>query len=121
MRPSRRFILLAGSIVLLSATQSVGQQVCKPYLSFQEVRFSDVQNQKRKWTAVLSVDASRCAATSGRFDIKFIRLKETAPDLEFSEQFMWGPGQVEVSADFWQDEAVLKYSIDSIASCVCRD
>jgi hypothetical protein len=80
-----------------------------------------VQNQQRKWTAVLGVDASRCAATSGRFDIKFIRLSETAPDLEFSEQFTWRQGQVEVSADFWQDEAVLKYSIGSVSSCVCRD
>jgi hypothetical protein len=113
--------LLAGSIVLFGATQTVGQQACEPHLSFQEVRFSDVQNQQRRWTAVLGVDASRCVATSGRFDIKFTRLKEGAPDLEFSEQFKWRPGQLEVWTDFWQDEVVLKYSIDSIASCVCRE
>ncbi len=33
--------------------------------------------------AVVSVDASHCATTSGRFAISFSRLKETAPDLEF--------------------------------------
>jgi hypothetical protein len=121
MYRSPQSILLAGSIVLFGATQTVGQQVCEPHLSFQEVRFSDVQNQQRKWTAVLGVDASRCTASSGRFDIKFIRLKETAPDLEFSEQFTWGPGRIEVSTDFWWDEAVLKYSIGSIGSCACRN
>jgi hypothetical protein len=33
---------------------------------------------ERKWTAVLSVDASRCATTSGRFGIVFSRQKENA-------------------------------------------
>jgi hypothetical protein len=42
----------------------------------------------RKWTAAVSVDAATCAAAAGgRFDIVFIRLKETAPDLEFREHF----------------------------------
>ena len=121
MRLSHRSILLAGSIVLFSATQSIGQQICKPHLSFKDVRFSEVQNLQRKWTAVLSIDASRCATTFGRFNIDFIRLKETAPDLLFTEQFMWSPGQVEVSLDFWADEAVLDYSISHIASCTCRN
>jgi hypothetical protein len=121
MFPSRRSILLAASIILVGTTQTVGREVCRPQLSFQQARFSDVQNLQRKWTAVLAVDASHCAVTSGRFDLKFIRLKETAPDLEFSEQFTWRSGEVEVSADFWQDEAVLKYSIGFIAPCVCRD
>jgi hypothetical protein len=121
MYRSLQSILLAGSIVLFGATQTVGQPMCKPHLSFQEVRFSDVQNQQRKWTAVLGVDASHCTAASGRFDIKFIRLKENAPDREFSEQFTWRPGWIEVSADFWQDEAVREYSIGSIVSCACRD
>ena len=117
---SRRSILLAASIVLLGATQTVGQPVCKPQLSVQAVRFSDPRDLQRTWTAVLDVDASRCAAKSGRFDIKFIRMKEIAPDLEFSEHFTWKPGALEVSVDFWQDEAVLRYSID-VEPCGCRE
>jgi hypothetical protein len=113
--------LLAGSIVLSSATQTVGQQMCKPRLSLQEVRLSEVQNQQRKWTAVLGVDASRCATATGRFDINFMRLKETGPDLPFAEHFMWRPGQLEVSVDLWVDEAVLDYSIGDIAPCPCRE
>jgi hypothetical protein len=120
MRRSHRNVLLAGSIVLFSATQSLAQQICKPHLSLQAVRFSDVLNQQRKWRAVLGVDASDCAAASGRFDIKFIRLKEMTPDLQFTEQFTWRVGQVEVSVEFWADEAVLEYSIDHIAPCACR-
>jgi hypothetical protein len=120
MRRSHRSILLAGSIVLFSATQSLGQPTCKPHLSVQEVRFSEVLNQQRRWTAVLAVDASRCADASGRFDIKFIRLKEMTPDLPFTERFTWREGQVEVSVEFWADEAVHDYSISHVAPCACR-
>ena len=72
------FGLLAGSIGLISVTQAVGQQTCRPALAFKEIRFSEMQppTMERKWTAVLSVDASRCATTSGRFEIVFSRLKE---------------------------------------------
>jgi hypothetical protein len=42
----------------------------------------------------LSFDASRCTTTSGRFQISFDRLKETAPDLLFTEQFEWSPGML---------------------------
>ena len=42
---------------------------------------------ERKWSAVLSVDASRCATTSGRFGIVFSRQKENGLELEFQEQF----------------------------------
>jgi len=87
-------ILLAGSAILLGATHAAGQQLCRPTLSFSEVRFSEIQNQQRTWTAALSVDASRCTATSGRFEIGFDRLKEIAPDMKFVEQFTWKPGRV---------------------------
>jgi hypothetical protein len=37
--------------------------------------------------AVVSVDATRCAANAtGHFEIVFSRLKEIGPDIEFREQ-----------------------------------
>jgi len=103
--------------------QAVAQQTCRPALAFKEVRFSEMQppTLERKWTAVLSVDASRCATTSGRFEIVFSRLKENGIEIEFQEQFMWRPDSVEVSVDFWADEAVERYWLDNVAACPCRD
>jgi hypothetical protein len=117
------FGLLAGSIGLIGVTQAAGQRTCRPALSFKEVRFSEMQPPKmeRKWTAVLSVDASRCATASGRFGIVFSRLKETGPEIDFQEQFTWKPASVEVSIDFAADEAVEGYWLNDIAPCVCRD
>jgi hypothetical protein len=113
--------LLAAILVALSATQTVGQAACKPVLAFQQVRFSEIRSWQRVWTAFLDVDASRCATTSGRFAINFIRLTEVGPDLPFTEQFTWSPGRTEVSVDFSADEAVLDYSIGYTAPCPCRD
>ena len=117
------FGLLTGGIGLVSATQVVAQQTCRPALAFKEVRFSEMQppTLERKWTAVLSVDASRCATTSGRFGIVFSRLMENGPDIEFQEQFTWKPALVEVSIDFAADEAVEGYWLDDVAPCPCRD
>jgi hypothetical protein len=80
---------------------------------------------QRTWTAALNVDASRCTVDSGRFDIHFIREKENAPELEFSETFTWqagelGTGQFEASISLWIDEAVHDYRIYA-APCTCRD
>jgi hypothetical protein len=118
--------LLAASIVFSSGSPSLGRQICKPQLSFKEVRFSEAQNWHRTWTAVLNVDSSVCGAAFGRFDINFVREKENAPELEFSEQFTWQTGQlrtgqIEVAIDFWIDEAVLEYSVGYVAPCACRD
>jgi hypothetical protein len=121
MRNSPLSILLAGLVILVGVTQTLGQTLCKPALAFKEVRLSEMRAVQRVWTARLAVDASRCETTSGSFNINFIRLKETAPDLLFTEQFTWRPGQVEVSMDFWADEAVLDYSIGHVASCACRN
>lgn len=70
------FGLVAASIgLILGVTQAAGQPTCRPALAFKEVRFSPMQppTMERKWTAVLSVDASRCATTSGSFGIVFSR------------------------------------------------
>ena len=113
--------MVAALITACGAIQAVGESACKPVLTVKEVRFSEVRQLQRIWTALLDVDASRCATSSGRFDINFVRLKEMAPDLPFTEQFTWRPGAIEVSVDFWADEAVLTYSVGAIARCTCRD
>jgi hypothetical protein len=102
-------------------THTVAQPLCKPALAFKEIRFSEMQppTMERTWTAVLSVDASSCATASGPFVMQFSRLKENGPELDFREKFMWRPGQVEVSVDFWADEAVESYRLDSVSPCPC--
>jgi hypothetical protein len=88
--------LLAVSIVLFGGGPSLGRQICKPQLSFKEVRSSEPRNLEWKWTAVLAVDASACATTFGRFEINFLREKEDAPELEFSERFTWQTGELRI-------------------------
>jgi hypothetical protein len=115
--------LLTGIAGLASVTQAaVGQQVCRPVLAFTEVRFSEMQlpTMEVKWTAVVSVDASRCAMNSaGHFEIGFSRMKETGVDIDFSEKFAWSPPSVEVAVDFWADEAVEHYWISNVSACPC--
>jgi hypothetical protein len=122
MHRSRISGLIVGAIGLISAAQAVGQEVCRPALAFKEVHFSEMQppTLQRKWTAVVAVDASRCAANSGGyFEIGFTRLKETGPEIEFREQFKWRSPSVKVDVDFWADEAVGAYWIDNVAGCFC--
>lgn len=64
--------------------------------------------------------------SSGRFHIYFVREKENAPELVFGEAFTWQTdasrrGRIEVSVDFWIDEAVLHYSAPYAERCPCRD
>ena len=116
--------LLAVTIGLISVTQAVGQQVCRPTLAVTEVKFSKwkLPSMERRWTAVVSVDASRCAANSGGyFEIGFSRLKENGMELEFREQFIWLPPSVKVGVDFWADEAVEHYWLGDADACPCRD
>jgi hypothetical protein len=124
MRRSYMSVLLAGIAGLAGATTAVGADPCRPALAFKEVQFSEMQAPalERKWTAVVSVDASRCAANSaGYFEIVFTRLKEIGPDLEFREQFIWLPPSVKVGVDFAADESVDRYRIDNITPCLCVD
>ena len=102
--------LLAGSIGLIDVTQAVGQQACKPTLAFKEVQFSGMQppTGERRWTAVVSVDASRCT-----------RQKENGGEIEFRERFQWSSPAVKVGLDFWADEAVEYYWIESVQACPC--
>jgi hypothetical protein len=113
---------LAGIIGLVSVTQAAAQQECRPALAFNEVLFSQMKppTLERKWSAVVSVDATRCAAKSqGYFEIVFSRLTEIGPEIEFRERFTWQPPSVKVEVGFWADEAVERYWIDNIAPCLC--
>jgi len=110
----------ACGVVLCAITQLVAGDLCRPALSFKEVRFSEVRNLQRTWSAALAVDASRCTSTSGHFDLVVTREKENAPDLQFVERFTWKLGRIDISLDFSHDEAVHDYSIAYVEPCVCR-
>ena len=117
---------LAAGIVALTTGDLIAEQICRSRLAIKQVRLSELQELERKWTAWLDVDASRCTTSRGRFEIIFAREKENAPELEFTEPFTWQTGtqqtgQIEVSIDFWIDEAVRHYAVGSIATCPCRD
>lgn len=122
MYRSWMFGLVAGSIGLMSGAQATEAPTCRPALAFKEVRFSAMQppTMERKWSAVLSVDASRCATTAGSFEIIFSRQKENGPEIEFREQFTWQSPAVTVAVDFGADEAVEGYWIHNVAPCPCR-
>lgn len=118
--------LLAATMGLINATQAVAEEVCRPVLTFAEVQFSEMQppTLERRWSAIVSVDASRCAAnSSGSFEIVFRRLKEIGLELEFRDRFTWVAPSVKVAVDFWADEAVevKGYRIDNVEPCRCRD
>ena len=124
MKRSWISVLLAGTIGLIGVTQAFGQQVCRPTLAVTEIKFSKwhLPSMERRWTAVVSVDASRCAVNSGGyFEIGFSRLKENGMELEFREQFIWLPPTAKGSVDFWADEAVERYWVDNVTQCTCRD
>jgi hypothetical protein len=121
MRLSHPSILLAASLVTFGAMHAVAGELCKPALSLRDVRISEPRNSQRTWSGVLVADASPCSTTSGPFEIEFTRLKETAPDLRFTERFTWASGRSEVSIDMWWDEWFEDYRIAHIAACPCRD
>jgi hypothetical protein len=116
------FAALAGVIGGTGLTQAFGQSSCRPNLAFKDVAFSAMQppTMQRKWTAMVSVDASRCAAGSnGSFEIVFTRLQEFGPDTEFSDAFIWVAPEVTVSVSFAPTEAVQDYRIGRITPCTC--
>jgi hypothetical protein len=111
----------AAIIAGLAATQSLAAPLCTPDLAITGAHLSDMRASQRVWTARVAVDASPCATSSGRFFIRFVRLKEIGPDLPFSEAFTWRPGVIDVSTVFAADEAVLDYSIGYVRPCACRE
>ena len=122
---------LCGAILTLgAAAQALAAPVCKPQFVLTDVHFSEThpETMQRRWTAHRSVDASRCASASGRFEILFTRQKENALETDFAEQFTWQAeqftwkaGTVAVSVEFWADEAVESYRLGNVAACPCRE
>ena len=114
--------LLVCGLALMSIGQAFAQQTCKPILAFTQVHYSGMQLPKleRAWTGVLSVDASSCLTSSGRFVIVYSMEQENVLDYEVREEYLWKPGKVEVTREFWIDEAVAAYRVDSVAPCPCR-
>ena len=113
--------LVAGSTGI---TQAIGQNICRPTLTLSEVQFSAIRTPKlqRTWTAIVTADTADCAVNSGGFfDIVFMRLSETAPDLEFRQSFSWSPFVQNIALDFAADEAVAQYQIENVTPCICRD
>jgi hypothetical protein len=116
-----------GSFAL--AGPAVSQPACKPLLSAQKVREvlasdaagrSHTRSIRRTWQATISTDISYCATRSGMFEIDFIRMKENAPDLQFTEKFRWREHGFSVSIDLAPDESIGAFRIGFIAPCVCR-
>src|SRR5262245_11756391 len=104
---------LAGVVGLIATGHALGEQTCRPTLTFKEVACSPMRppTMQRKWTAVVAVDAARCMAHStGSFEIVLTRLQEFGPDSEFRESFTWAAPAVTVSADFAPTEAVQDYA-----------
>lgn len=112
--------LAATLLVFAQGAQAAAQPACKPALTIREASFSQPINLKRYWTAVVDVDASRCATVTGLFALGFVRLAENGPDLEFAKPFFWQPKQTKIKVEFWVDEAVHKYWISDVAACPCR-
>jgi hypothetical protein len=122
---SQRFtssrVSAAAAALLLAcvSTPTSAGRICKPALTVKDVKFSEARNELRKWTATLAVDSSHCVDSSGSFEIRFTRLKEFGPDLLFTERFSWSSPSVEVSLDFWWDEAVGDFWIGDVSPCGC--
>ena len=115
---------LATTIGVIGVTQAIGEDLCGPALALNKVQFSEMTppTLERKWTAIVSVDASRCQKnSSGYFEIVFMRISEVAPDLEFRERYAWRPPSVKVAVNFAANEAVEQYRVENITSCACRD
>jgi hypothetical protein len=103
---------------------SLAAVACKPLLTIKtvrEIRASKPPLRPWVWTATIVADGAHCATAKGAFEIDFIRAKEDAPDLQFTEKFQWTSGQFDVAIELALDEAIHDYRIGFIAPCLCRD
>jgi hypothetical protein len=115
---------LTAIIAFIGLPAGAAENLCRPALTLNAIQFSPIRTPRlqRNWTAVVSVDASRCAPNShGHFDLVLTRLSENAPDLQFREQLVWSPPAVNVDLTFAADEAVENFRIENVTPCVCRD
>lgn len=116
-----RMALLAGLFAATAADDALSAIACKPVLTIRKVRETrgPTVPQPWTWTATIVADTGYCATTSGNFEIDFIRIKEYAPDAQFTEPYKWSSGRFRVSVGLAADEAILRYRIGFIAPCVC--
>ena len=115
--------LVVSAVTLANALPATGEPLCRAKLTVTDVQFSEMipPTLERKWKAKVLVDTSTCQRdSSGYFDIRFTRLSETAPDLEFTERFAWRPPTIEVAVKFAANEAVQGYWVENVSSCICR-
>lgn len=112
-------LVLAAGLALAMAAPATAKDVCKPEIAFKEVR-TTYQPGPRAWTAVLAVDDSRCATTSGRFELFLMRAKEYSADLRFVEPAIWQAGQTQVTLELSDDEVISEFGIRNILPCPCR-
>jgi hypothetical protein len=113
---------VTAALAAVRITPAMSGESCQPVLAITDVHFTEMQPPTlfRTWSAVVSVGALHCAAkTTGTFEIVFVREKETAPDLEFPERFVWRAPSVKVQVDFAADEAVQSYRVDHVTTCDC--
>jgi len=114
--------LLACSTLLYGLAQATPVVSCKPILSTRatsDTRVSPIEPYH--WKAAMFADSSHCATRSGAFEVDFIRIKEYAPDMQFTEKYQWTKGEFEIVLELWGDEAVIDHRIGFVAPCVCRD
>jgi hypothetical protein len=114
-------LLLAGVLAVAGAARSESQPLCRPVLSLERSAHFDMRDQQRRWTGIVGVDAARCVASEGAFAIEFIRHKENAPVVAFTEHFTWRPGRTEVTVELWRDEWIDANRIVDVAACGCRE
>jgi hypothetical protein len=110
--------VLVGPMALPQAHCAVA---CKPIITLKSAQISEPRGMTRGWTAILYINAFFCATSFGRFEVDFIREKENAPDMQFTEQFEWRPGETAISIELWRDETVSAYRVGFIAPCACRE
>jgi hypothetical protein len=115
--------VLLACLCAAAATSASAAITCKPLLAIKNVR--EIRNspvpQPWTWQATITADASYCATRSGQFEIDVIRIKEYAPDVQFTEKYRWSAGQFDVSIELTADEAIDDYRIGFVAPCVCRE
>jgi hypothetical protein len=113
---------LACSMLLLALAQATPVVSCKPILTTRatsDTRASPIEPYL--WKASMVADSRHCATRTGAFEVDFIRIKEYAPDLQFTEKYRWTTGEFEIVLDLSGDEAVLDHRVGFVAPCVCRD
>ncbi len=117
--------LSAGAGLLASGTGLAAEQVCRPAVTIAQARLSDVDGATaaRSWTALISIDSSRCApGASGSFQLVLLRLKENGPDLPFRpfrEGLQWQGPATKAEVPFSADEAVGRAWIEDVSPCAC--